>query len=317
LLGCNVDKINEKDNSIILDNNQELKYDKLILANGSSNFIPPMEGVHLEGVYTLRNKKDLDNIKEALNKSKKAVVIGGGLLGLEAAYEIVLKGIDTTVIEAMPTLLSRQLDSEGSEILESSIKKSEINLILGKQVDKLEGNKNISKVIFKDGSYIEADLVIFSIGVRPNINITKDTKISINRGIVVDKYMKTSSENIYACGDICEIDNIVWGIWPAAIDMGKVAGANAVGDDIEFYTEKYPVGLEVFDTKVFSIGTITDYDGCISLKDNKSYTYKKLFFKDDILVGAIYINNLDTNVKAMNLIENKANMNEVLKNNIL
>ena len=317
LLGCNVDKINEKDNSIILDNNQELKYDKLILANGSSNFIPPIEGVHLEGVYTLRNKKDLDTIKEALNKSKKAVVIGGGLLGLEAAYEIVLKGIDTTVIEAMPTLLSRQLDSEGSEILESSIKKSEINLILGKQVDKLEGNKNISKVIFKDGSYIEADLVIFSIGVRPNINITKDTKISTNRGIVVDKYMKTSSENIYACGDICEIDNIVWGIWPAAIDMGKVAGANAVGDNIEFYNEKYPVGLEVFDTKVFSIGTITDYDGCISLKDNKSYTYKKLFFKDDILVGAIYINNLDTNVKAMNLIENKANMNEVLKNNIL
>lgn len=317
LLGYNVESINEENNTIILDNNEELKYSKLILANGSSNFIPPIKGKELNGVYTLRNKQDLDNIKEALDRSKKVVVIGGGLLGLEAAYEIVLKGIDTTVVEAMPNLLSRQLDSEGSEILQSSIKKSNIKLILDKCVDRLEGNDNISKVVFKDGSSIDADMVIFSIGVRPNTNITKNTTININRGIIVDKKMKTSSPNIYACGDVAEIDNIVWAIWPAAIDMGKVAGANAVGDEIEFKVEKYPVGLEAFDNKVFSVGNINDYDGCLTLKDNKNYKYKKLFFKEDILVGAIYINNLDTNVVAMAMIEDKANMSKVLKNNIL
>ncbi|MGL5752564.1 MAG: FAD-dependent oxidoreductase, partial [Paraclostridium sp.] len=191
LLGYNVEKINEENNIITLDNIKDLKYDKLILANGSSNFIPHIEGKELEGVYTLRNKKDLDSIKEALNSSKKAVVIGGGLLGLEAAYEIVLKGIDTTIVEAMPNLLSRQLDSEGSEILEASIKKSKVNLMLDSCVERLEGDNHVSRIVFKDGSSIEADIVIFSIGVRSNINIAKGTNIKINRGIVVDKNMKT------------------------------------------------------------------------------------------------------------------------------
>lgn len=317
LLGINVENIDENKKTIKLNDNKALGYDKLILANGSSNFVPPIEGKDLEGVYTLRNKKDLDEIKEALKNSKKAVVVGGGLLGLEAAYEIVLKGVDTTVVESMPNLLSRQLDKDGSEILEKSIKQSGLNLLLNTCVDKIEGGKHVSKVILKDGSSIDADIVIFSIGVRSNIGIANGTDIKVNRGIVVDKNMKTSSKDIYACGDVAEIDNIVWSIWPAAIDMGKVAGANAVGDEVEFEVENYPVGLEVFDTNVFSIGNISDYDGCLILKDEKNYKYKKLFFKDDILVGAIYINNLDTNVKAVSLIEEKANMSKVLKNSIL
>lgn len=315
LLDLNVERINEEDKEIILYNNSIIKYDKLVLANGSSNFVPPIKGHDLEGVYTLRNKNDLDNIKEYLDKSKNVLVIGGGLLGLEAAYEAKLAKKEVAVVEAMPNLLTRQLDKDGSTTLENILKENGLNIMLGKFIDTLEGDKKVSKAIFKDGSSIDVDMVIFSIGVRPNTKIVNNTNIKINKGIVVDKYMNTSSKDVYACGDIAEIDSMIWAIWPAAIDMGKVAGANACGDKVEFNAENYPVGLDVFDTKVFSIGTINDIDSCISL--SKKDAYKKLFFKEDILVGAIFINDLSKNVKVIKLIEEKANFNKVLNENLL
>ncbi|MDM8127913.1 FAD-dependent oxidoreductase, partial [Paraclostridium benzoelyticum] len=315
LLGINVETIDEENKKIILDNNSSINYDKLIIANGSSNFIPPINGNNLDGVYTLRNKNDLDKIKMNLEKAKNILVIGGGLLGLEAAYEMKLAQKEVTVVEAMPNLLTKQLDKDGSVVLENILKENGLNLMLGKFIDFLEGDKKVSKAVFKDGSSIDVDMVVFSIGVRPNIQITNNTNIEVNRGIVVDKHMKTSSKEIYACGDVAEIDSMIWAIWPAAIDMGKVAGANACGDKIEFKVENYPVGLDVFETKVFSIGNINDVDSFITL--NKKDVYKKLFFKDDVLVGAVCINDLSKNVNIINLIEEKANFNKVLSENLL
>lgn len=315
LLGVNVDSIDEKSKKIILDNKSVIDYDKLILANGSSNFIPPINGHDLEGVYTLRNKKDLENIKLNLYKAKNVLIIGGGLLGLEAAYEMKLAKKEVTVVEAMPNLLSKQLDKEGSVFLENILKENGLNLILDKFIDSLEGDSKVSKAKFKDGTTIDVDMVIFSVGVRPNINIAKNTNIEINKGIIVDEYMKTSLKDIYSCGDVAEINSMIWAIWPAAIDMGKVAGANACGDKIKFKVENYPVGLDVFNTKVFSIGNINDTDSFITL--NKKDVYKKLFFKNDILVGAICINDLSKNVSIIKLIEEKANYIKVLSENIL
>ncbi len=315
MLGVNVESVNEDNKEVNLGNGNSLNYDKLILANGSSNFIPTIKGHDLEGVYTLRNKKDLDKIKKHLDKAKKVVVIGGGLLGLEAAYEIKLAKKDVTVVEAMPNLLSRQLDKEGSETLEKVLKNNGLNLLANTFLESIEGEGSVSKVVFKDGSSIDADMVLFSIGVRSNLQIVKDTSINTNRGIVVDKYMETSSKDIYACGDVAEIDSMVLAIWPAAIDMGKIAGANACGDEIEFKLDNYPIGLDVFDTKVFSLGNISDTDGELSLNNNG--VYKKLFFKDDILVGSIFINDLSSNIKVINLMNEKANLAQVLKANVL
>lgn len=315
LLGINVETIDEENKKIILDNSLIINYDKLILANGSSNFVPTINGHNLDGVYTLRNKNDLDKIKVNLEKAKNILVIGGGLLGLEAAYEMKLAQKEVTVVEAMPNLLTKQLDKDGSVVLENILKENGLNLMLGKFIDSLEGDKKVSKAIFKDGSSIDVDMVVFSIGVRPNVKIANNTNIEVNKGIVVDKYMQTSSKEIYACGDIAEIDSMIWAIWPAAIDMGKVAGANACGDKIEFKAENYPVGLDVFETKVFSIGNINDTDSFITL--NKKDVYKKLFFKDDVLVGAICINDLTKNVNIIRLIEEKANLNKVLSENLL
>ncbi|CEQ14945.1 FAD-dependent oxidoreductase [Paraclostridium sordellii] len=315
ILGVTVNKINENSKKVNLDNNTEVSYDKLILANGSSNFIPPIKGHDLDGVYTLRNKSDLEKIKNNLNNASKIVVIGGGLLGLEAAYEMKLAQKDVTVIEAMPNLLSKQLDKDGSLILENILKENGLNLMTNTFLESIEGEEKVTKVIFKDGSCLDADMVLFSIGVRSNTSIAKETNIKIDKGIIVDKNMKTSANDIYACGDVAEIDSMVWAIWPAAIDMGKVAGANACGDNTSFKVENYSVMLDVFDTKVFSIGDIKNSNGCISLNnDNK---YKKLFFKDDILTGAIFINDLSSNVKTISLILEKANISEVINSNLL
>ncbi|WP_270506656.1 FAD-dependent oxidoreductase [Paraclostridium sordellii] len=315
VLGVTVNKINENSKKVNLDNNTEVSYDKLILANGSSNFIPPIKGHDLDGVYTLRNKSDLEKIKNNLNNANKIVVIGGGLLGLEAAYEMKLAQKDVTVIEAMPNLLSKQLDKDGSLILENILKENGLNLMTNTFLESIQGEDKVTKVIFKDGSCLDADMVLFSIGVRSNTSITKETNIKIDKGIIVDKNMKTSVNDVYACGDVAEIDSMVWAIWPAAIDMGKVAGANACGDNTSFKVENYSVMLDVFDTKVFSIGDIKNSNGCISLNnDNK---YKKLFFKDDILTGAIFINDLSSNVKTISLILEKANISEVINSNLL
>lgn len=277
LLGANVETIDEENKKIILDNNSSISYDKLILANGSSNFVPPINGHNLDGVYTLRNKNDLDKIKVNLEKAKNILVIGGGLLGLEAAYEMKLAQKEVTVVEAMPNLLTKQLDKDGSVVLENILKENGLNLMLGKFIDSLEGYKKVSKAMFKDGSSIDVDMVVFSIGVRPNVKIANNTNIEVNKGIVVDKYMQTASKEIYACGDVAEIDSMIWAIWPAAIDMGKVAGANACGDKIEFKAENYPVGLDVFETKVFSIGNINNIDSFITL--NKKMFIKNYFLK--------------------------------------
>ena len=222
---------------------------------------------------------------------------------------------DVTVIEAMPNLLSKQLDKDGSLILENILKENGLNLMTNTFLESIQGEEKVTKVIFKDGSCLDADMVLFSIGVRSNTSITKETNIKIDKGIIVDKNMKTSVNDIYACGDVAEIDSMVWAIWPAAIDMGKVAGANACGDNTSFKVENYSVMLDVFDTKVFSIGDIKNSNGCISLNnDNK---YKKLFFKDDILTGAIFINDLSSNVKTISLILEKANISEVINSNLL
>ncbi|GAA0238955.1 FAD-dependent oxidoreductase [Metaclostridioides mangenotii] len=316
-LETRVDKVNDKDSTLSIGN-ETLKYDKLIIATGSSNFIPPIAGHDFDNVYTLRNKKHLETIKVATDKAKKVVVIGGGLLGLEAAWEFKLKGLEVVVAEAMDNILCRQLDTEGSAILRSCIEEdAKVTVMTGVAVESIEKANGTTNVVFKDGNKIDCDMVVFSIGVRSNIGIAKDTSLDVERGIVVNRNMKTSVDNIFACGDVAQIENAVLAIWPTAIEMGRIAGANACGDEIEFENESYPVSLDAMEAKVFTLGNIQNYDGELSLKDPKNKIYKKLFMKDDKLVGAILINDMSSTVKVMRLMGQGANTNEVAKEHII
>ncbi|MGL5346176.1 MAG: FAD-dependent oxidoreductase [Peptostreptococcaceae bacterium] len=304
LLDTTVQKINEKEKYVTLSTGFNLKYDKLILANGSSNFIPPVKGYDLTNVFTLRNYKDLLEIKSNISSSKKAVIIGGGLLGLEAAWEFKEKGLEVVVVDISENILPRQLDKEGSLVLEKYIKEAGVELKLNSFLDYIDGNDKVEKVVFKDGSTIECDIVLFSVGVRANTSIVKDSSIKIDRGVLVNKYMETTSKNIFACGDVAQLDNMSLAIWPVAVEMGKVAGANACGDYTTFKEDVYPISLDAFNINVISIGNINDYDEVISEGD-KETTYKKKFIKNEKLVGAILINNSDELVNIISKISNK------------
>ena len=316
ILNTNVDKIDEEDKLVVLSSSYTLKYDKLIIATGSKCFIPNIDGINLNRVFTLRNTKDLKNIKSGMNTSNKAVVIGGGLLGLEAAWELKLSGLEVVVVNNSDTILNKQLDKDGSEILQNCIIDSGIEIKLSANISSIEGNESVERVVFEDGSFINCDMVIMSVGVRANIQITNGTSIKVDRGILVDKYMNTSISGIYACGDVAQFDDKNIAIWPVAVEMGKVAGANACGDVLSYNDDIYPVFLEAMHSRVFSIGNISDFDKEICSKDLKNNVYKKIFIKNNKLIGAILINDLTSTGKVIELISGKGNLIDFINNNI-
>lgn len=316
-LNTKVERINPNEKTVLTSNNAIIRYDKLIIANGSKNFIPPVKGTDTANVFTLRGLDDLNNIKDKLANSNKIVVIGGGLLGLEAAWEFKRDNKEVTVVEFAKHLLTKQLDTQGSIILEEAVINSGINVVLGVAAEAIEDRDNKKIVKLNNGAEIEADMVLFSVGIVPNKTIAEGIDIKLNRGIVVNEKMETSIKDIYACGDIAEINGIVYGNWPAAIEMGKTAGANAVGDNKNFVGFQSPISFNAMNIEIFSCGTIPQTEGkALELKDAKNKTYKKLFFKDDIVIGGILMGDTSKSVKLLNAIENYMALKEILQENI-
>lgn len=317
ILGVNVDSIDRKNKLVRLDNKQGVRYDKLILANGSYNFVPPTK-VKLsdseveinswtyntvKGIHTIKKIADVNLLKEELPEAKNVVIIGGGLLGLEAAWEIQKRNINVTVIELADRMLPRQLDKDGSKLFESLVNKTPVKVLLGASVDFINADETgVKSLQLKSGEVIAADSVIFSVGVRSNIFLAQPSGILCNRGIIVNDYMETNISDIYACGDVAECDGIYYGNWPAAIEMGKVAGANATGDKIKFEKFVSSTIFQAMNTQVFSAGTI-NFDDPILEKvgyvDEINNKYSKLFFQNNKLVGGILMGDVSTSVKIM------------------
>lgn len=321
LLNTTVTEIDQCNKCIRLEHSSVIPYDKLILANGSNNFIPPIKGSELEGVYTLKYKSDADKIKETLQNSRKAIVIGGGLLGLEAAWEMKKCGLQVSVVEFFPRLLPRQLDDEGSLLFKDIVDTSGIDIILGDSAEEILSNSNEKKVSalkLKSGRIIDTDLVLFSVGIRPNKTLAESSGLLCDRAVKVNEKMETSVKDIYACGDVAELKGTVYGNWPAAIEMGKVAGKNATGEECKIQQFSSSFIFRGLNAEVFSAGTIDFND--ISLKqfseeDKEKKIYKKLFFKEGLLVGGILIG--DTKKASKILTGMKKGAGEAIVNEIL
>lgn len=317
ILGVNVDSIDRKNKLVRLDNKQGVRYDKLILANGSYNFVPPtkvkLSDSEVEinswtyntvrGIHTIKKIADVNILKEELPEAKNVVIIGGGLLGLEAAWEIQKRNINVTVIELADRMLPRQLDKDGSKLFESLVNKTPVKVLLGASVDFINADETgVKSVQLKSGEVIDADSVIFSVGVRSNIFLAQPSGILCNRGIIVNDYMETNISDIYACGDVAECDGIYYGNWPAAIEMGKVAGANATGDKVKFEKFVSSTIFQAMNTQVFSAGTINFDDPTlekVGYVDEINNKYSKLFFQNNKLVGGILMGDVSTSVKIM------------------
>lgn len=293
MLDKHVVEINNREKTVLLNTGLIKEYDKLIIAIGAECFMPPIAGNNKEGVFTLRYLKDATDIKEYAKNVKTATVVGGGVLGLETAWELKKLGLDVTVVELASRILPRQLDETASKILEKIILETGVKLIMDDSVNEITGDNKVTGLKLKSGKALETELVVVSAGVRANVKIADDIGININRAIVVNDKMKTNISDIYACGDCCEFNGINYALWSEAIEQGKTAGINAVGD-VSVYNSIVPsTTSNIFNTSIFSVGDVgtnpnEHYDSKED-KDTANNAYQKLFYKDNVLVGAILI----------------------------
>lgn len=318
--GSRVSALDLKAKKIQTENGESVSFDKLILAQGSFCVIPSIPGSKNQGVCSLRNHEDLLKIREQLKTTKKCVVIGGGLLGLEAAWHISQLGIDLSVVEISDRILPYQLNEEGSYIFEKIIQNRNIRIVKEKFVKSIQGEGKVTGVVFEDGEKIACDMVLFAIGICPNIRLLEGKGFTLNRGIKVNDKMETGIENVWACGDVTEFNGIVYGNWEAAINQAKVAGANAAGDAVTFYPPYKAYVLNSMGTEVFSSGDLgldeKNFQAYVG-KDYEQSQYKKAIFRNNRMVGAMLIGESKNSLKYLQGIKNGMSAQDFLKQNLL
>lgn len=293
-LNKNVTSIDSKNKVITFSDGSTDTYDKLILATGAESFIPAFTGVEKKGVFAIRHLATVNELRDFIEQgAKKAAVIGGGVLGLEAAWELKKAGLDVTVIETSPIIMSRQLDAKGSEFLHAAMIKADVKIVKGRGVAEILGTDRVEGVSLEDGTVIEADVVVISTGVRQNIELAKAIGTETKRSIVVNEKMETGVPDVYACGDCAEYAGVNYAIWPQALDMGKVAGANAAGENVTYSPTVPAVTFNGMKTSIFSIGDIGKTEGkkykTKEYCDEENLIYKKLYFLNGRFCGGILI----------------------------
>lgn len=313
LLSNQVININTDKKYIKLEDGKIISYDKLILANGSRSVLPTIPNMNFKNAYTLKTLEDAEKIKNRIKMSKNAVIIGGGLLGLEASWAMKKAGLNVTVIEKFPRILPRQLDEGASNIFESIIKKEGIDLVLNQGILSIEGENEAEGILLESGKIIKADLILVSIGIIPNISLVSDTFIKTNKGIIVNSKMETTIGNIYACGDIAEFNGRIYGNWTAAMEMGKTSGLNISGSEYEF---KDMIPSSIFNgmnTSLFSCGDVNNdpFEDIIDKSNENAAVTKRLFIKNGKLVGGILIGDTKASIKLLNGIKKGLSKEEI------
>ena len=301
VLDREVTKIDTKEKEVIFEDGIKLKYDKCIYALGSECFVPPILGADKEEVIAIRRISDTNKVTELLSNVKNAVVIGGGVLGLEAAWELSKAKCKVTVLELADKLMGRQLDFESGKFLEELIKAEGIDVKLNVQIDEIEGADSVTGVRINGNEVIKADLVIISCGIRANSKIAEEAGINANRAIIVNEKMETNISDIYACGDCAEYNGINYAIWPQALEMGKVAGANATGDSLTYETVDGALTFNGMNTSLYAIGDNGKNPKLqyktVEFKDPVKRTLIKYYFSNNRLSGAILIGDTSEIVK--------------------
>ncbi|MFP4661882.1 MAG: NAD(P)/FAD-dependent oxidoreductase [Halanaerobiales bacterium] len=299
-----VKKIVVEDRLVKTENNK-YNYDKLLIANGAHCFVPPIPGREMRNVFALRDAADVERIRQSADKAEKAVVVGGGLLGLESAYNLMKSGLDLTVVEIMPRLLPMQLDIKGAEVLKNLLEDKGLKFRINTQVESFLGNERVDAVKLNNGEVINADLVLISAGIRPNIDLVEGIDdIEVNRGIVVDEYMGTGIEDIYAAGDIAEYQGRVYGIWAPSQKEGQIAGLNMTGNDMVFNPPVSTHKLKVAGINVVSAGELDfdlkeDYE-----EESDSDRYRRVVYdKQKNPVGIIVVGDFEDTNKILSAIK--------------
>jgi NAD(P)H-nitrite reductase large subunit len=302
VFGIKAISIDERKKEVYLENGDSISFDKLLIATGGKPIIPPVEGLNKKNVHTFIKMDDAKKLKEAAKPGSKAVIVGGGLIGFKAAEGLHHLGVDVTIVELADRILSTILDAEGASLVSQSLQNDGIKIITGTTVDKIIGDEYVKGVLLKNGQELEADNLIIAIGVVPNVDVVKNTSISINRGILVDNTMKTSVEDVYAAGDVAEgydmlvESNRVVPIWPNAYMQGEIAGYNMIGINKSFKGIFPMNSIGYKNTNMITAGITNpqqeEFEIISKIDHNRKY-YKKFVVKENRLVGFILINDID------------------------
>lgn len=285
-------KIDRPRKVVYTEKGQTVDYDRLILATGSAPFIPPVQGVDLKGVLTFRDIYDVNTMIEYCDSKTNAVVIGGGLLGLEAAYGLKQRGMNVTVLHLMDRIMERQLDGRASQLLRHSIEQKGIHIITEANTEALIGDENghVKQIRLKDGTVLDADLVVFAVGIRPNIALAQSAGLRCNRGVLVNDTMQTFDPSIYAVGECIEHRGQTFGLVEPLWGQAFICATHlAEHGSLTFKAPTVPTQLKVSGVDVFSAGNFEpkdDYEDII-LNDEKRQIYKRIIIQSDRVIGAV------------------------------
>ncbi len=282
-------------------------YDRLLLATGSHPFVPLIDGIDKAGAFSLRSIGDALAIKEYAGSTGKAIIIGGGLLGLEVGNGLQKAGLGVSVVEFSPRLLPRQLDIPGAEILKRQMEEMGFSFYLGAQTKEIMGEPRVAGVRLADGREIAGNLVLISIGVRPNLGLAQSIGLQTDKGVTVDDKLQTSEDNIFAAGDVIEHRGVFYGIWPASERQGEIAGINMAGGHALYEGTVLSNVLKVVGIDLVAAGEIDvagEFETLVQ-KDSTKNIYRKLVIKDDILIGCILLGDVSGKKQILTAIADK------------
>jgi nitrite reductase (NADH) large subunit len=306
--GCLATEIDVGRRELKIAGEESVAFSKLVLATGSAPLRLNVPGADLAGVHTFRDSRDVDLLLTLAARKKRVVVVGGGLLGLEAAYGLAKAGAPVTLIHLMDRLMERQLDAPAADLLKTLVERKGIEVLLNANTARLHGEKAVEAIELADGRSIEADAVIFAAGIRPNAALAKDAGLSVNRGIVVDDQLQTCAADIFALGECAEHRGICYGLVEPAYEQARVLAQHLAGNSASYGGSVVATNLKVSGVAVFSAGDFIVADGAetIVLNDARRGTYKKLVIANGRLTGAVLVGDTEDALWYLELIRTRA-----------
>ncbi|WP_230419360.1 NAD(P)/FAD-dependent oxidoreductase [Undibacterium griseum] len=297
----------------------EVAYDRLLLATGSTPFIIPVPGHQLPGVIAFRDIQDVETMLQAARSHRHAVVIGGGLLGLEAANGLLRQGMEVTVVHVCGSLMERQLDAAAALLLKKALEQKGMRFLLDANTSEIVGNERVTAVRFQDGSEIPADLVVMTAGVRPNIALAKQAGLHCERAIVVDDTLQTYDPRIYAVGECVQHRMATFGLVAPIWDQARVCGAHLAGAGHRRYVQQATATkLKVTGVDLYSAGNFIGGEGSedLVMRDPRRGIYKRLVLKDNQIIGAVLYGDVKDGPWYFGLIQNQTDIS-ALRNQLL
>jgi nitrite reductase (NADH) large subunit len=311
-LGVRIADVDADRKTVTGDDGSVTSYDMLLLATGSSAWMPPIDGLDKDGVCVFRTLEDTRALLQRARPGRKAVVIGGGLLGLEAARGLQVQGCDVIVVHLMPSLMERQLDADGGQYLLMKLEAMGIRVLLGRTTTAVVGNGHAEGVALLDGPCLDADLVVVAAGIRPNVDLAIQAGLAVNRGVVVNDHMETSAEDVFAVGECVEHRGICYGLVAPLFEQGKVLAATITGNRGPTYTGTVQAAkLKIAGVDVFSAGDWSEQNAePVRYEDRALGVYKKLTVRDGRLAGVILVGDTSDSHRYMEWLRSDADLTE-------